>query len=418
MRKFKILAVVVIVQFAFCALSFAKDTKDDLYNQLELLSDAIVSIQDEYVKVMEPKELIYGALKGMLSSLDAHSQFMDPETYKDMKVETEGEFGGLGIEISIKDDLLTIVSPIDDTPAYKAGLKAGDRIVKIDNEITRGITIMDAVKKLRGKPETDIKLTILRESEDRLLDFTITRKIIKIQSVRDSKILKGNIGYIKLTDFSEKTPKDLDLALKKLKEQNMDSLIFDLRNNPGGLLNISVEVASRFLPKGTLIVSTKGRTKTQNFEFRSHGDPDFENIPIVVLINNGSASASEIVAGAFKDDKRAILVGEKSFGKGSVQTIIPLKDGSALRLTTALYYTPSGRSIHGEGIMPDVEVKLIETKEDAKGETKEKNDKVFEKVNTAPEDKKTEEKYDNQLTQAIYIIEGIKAYDRLKNTKG
>ncbi|MFH1778243.1 MAG: S41 family peptidase [Candidatus Omnitrophota bacterium] len=414
MRIVKLMVLLVVLQVFIGAadFGFAANLKEDIYAELELLSDAIVAVENEYITVVEPKELIYGALKGMLSSLDEYSQFMDPESFKQMRAETEGEFGGLGIEIALRDDLLTIITPIDDTPAFTAGLQSGDRIVKIDDAVTRGITIMDAVKKLRGKPGAKIKLTILRESEEKLFDITITRAVIKIHSIRKSQVIEDNIGYIKLTDFSEKTPRDLDAALQKLKKENMDSLIMDLRNNPGGLLNVSVEVASRFLSKGTLIVYTKGRTKIQNFEFHSHGNADFEKMPMVVLINGGSASASEIVAGALQDEHRAVVVGEKSFGKASVQTIIPLKDGSALRLTTAKYYTPSGRLIHGEGIIPDVEVKYKQNEKHDKN----KSEEVFERVNGEEIEKEpVAEEYDNQLIQAIYLIKGIRAYKRLND---
>src|SRR3989338_1580814 len=331
---------------------------EDLYKELELFEQALSLVRSDYVEQPESKELIYGALKGMLATLDPYSQFMDPDSYNELKIETEGEFGGLGVEITIKDDLLTIISPIDDTPAFKAGLESGDRVVKIDGEITRGITLLDAVKKLRGKPGTQVMLTILREGENELKDVTITRDIIKFQSIREANIIEDHIGYIRLSDFRENTPKDLTDAIEKLKGEAMDGVILDLRNNPGGLLDVAVSVTEQFLEQRQIVVTTKGRLRNQNLEFRSRSDGSLNGIPLVVLINQGSASASEIVAGAIQDHHRGIILGTKSHGKAPVQTIFPLKDGSALRLTTSKYFTPNGRSIHGQGIPPDVEVPL------------------------------------------------------------
>ncbi len=422
-----------------------KNPEDDLYRQIELFSDAITAIQHDYVEKVPSKDMIYGALKGMLSALDPYSQFMDPDTFKELQVETEGEFGGLGIEITIRDNLLTIITPLDGTPADKAGLKAQDRIVKIEDKITKDMTLTEAVKLLRGKPGTDVTLTIMRESEDNFKEITVTRDIIKIKAVRRAEILKDNIGYIKLTDFSEKTKSDLDLALEKLAKDGMDSLIFDLRNNPGGLLISSVETVSEFLPTGKLIVYTKGREKNQNIEYRATGKTKFKDIPLIVMINGGSASASEIVAGAIQDHKRGIILGTKSFGKGSVQTVIPMRDGSALRLTTAKYYTPLGRTINEKGIIPDVSVKA-ELPREKKLVKKEKNifDKIGEgndkqnkdnKGDKIPEGMETEDdpaleknieeendeeeefiRDDNQLRAAINLMNGIKIYRALKKT--
>ncbi|MCP4649048.1 MAG: S41 family peptidase [PVC group bacterium] len=400
------------------------DPKEDLYTQIELFSDVIASIQHDYVEDVKSKDIIYGALKGMLATLDPYSQFMDPDMYKELRVETEGEFGGLGIEITIKDNLLTIITPLDGTPADQVGLHAMDRIVKIEGEITRDITLTEAVKKMRGKPGTNVTLTIMRESEDELKDYTITRAIIEIKAIRKASILEDNIGYIKLVDFSEKTKENLDSALQELEEKGMDSLIFDLRNNPGGLLISSVETASKFLPTGDLIVYTKGRYKEQDLEYRSTGKSPFKNIPLIVLINGGSASASEIVAGAIQDNKRGIIVGSQSFGKGSVQTVIPLRDGSALRLTTAKYYTPSGKTINEEGVTPDVVVK----REVPSKKTNEKDTNIFDKIDEKKEEKKDKEQNekekkekefienDNQLRAAINLMHGIKIYDSMKKT--
>ncbi len=415
-----------------------KTEKDDLYNQIEIFSDAITAIQNEYVDPAKPKDIIYGALKGMLASLDPYSQFMDPDSFQELQVETEGHFGGLGIEITVRDSLLTIITPIDDTPAQKAGLKALDRIVKIDGKITKDFTLTEAVKLMRGKPGTNVTLTILRETEEELKDYVITRDIINIKAVRKAEIMENKIGYIKLTDFSETTKNDLDKALEELGKKGMDSLIFDLRNNPGGLLISSVDTVSEFLPTGKLVVYTKGREKSQNVEYKAAGKTHFKDIPLIVLINEGSASASEIVAGAIQDHKRGIILGTKSFGKGSVQTVIPLRDGSALRLTTAKYYTPAGRTINEIGIIPDVVVEF-ETPKKTKEAKKEQD--VFEKINgkdtkqentpkegetiqepvkeippEQPQEQKDFINQDNQLRAAINLMKGIKIYQNIKVT--
>ncbi len=411
-------ALVGVILCAVVAVSSgslqAKRALEDeaLYHELEIFSDALSIVQSDYVEEPEAKQLIYGALKGMLATLDPYSQFLDPDSYNELKVDTEGEFGGLGIEISLKDDLLTVIAPIDDTPAYKAGLKAGDRIVKIDGELTRGITLLDAVKKLRGKPSTTVTLTVLREGENALKDYTVTRDIIKIQSVREAKILEDHIGYIRLSDFRENTPTDLEAALERLKTEGMDGLIIDLRNNPGGLLDVAVSATELFLDRRQMIVSTKGRFKSQNLEFQSRRRGSVPEVPVVVLVNEGSASASEIVAGALQDHRRAIVVGVKTYGKASVQTIFPLKDGSALRLTTSKYFTPNGRLIHGEGIKPDVVVPLEAVPEESKDKPP-SSEEVFEQVEhpEQPQDKDAEKlKRDNQLARAVDLLKGIKVY--------
>ncbi len=388
---------------------------DDLYKELELFSDAVSIIRTDYVEEKKSKDIIYGALKGMLASLDPYSQFMDPDTYNEMKVETEGEFGGIGIEITLKDDLLTIISPIDDTPAYKAGLKAGDKIVKIDGAITKDLTLIDAVKKLRGKPGTDVNIIVLREADKKLLEFTITRAIIKIASIKRAEMLEPGIGYIRLTEFQENTPKDLSEALKKLEAENLKGLVLDIRNNPGGLLDVAVDVGGKFIQEGKVIVSTKGRVEAQNIEFKSKNKNKHLDYPMVVLINGGSASASEIVAGALQDYKRAILLGTKSFGKGSVQTVVPMSDGSAVRLTTSKYFTPKGRSIHGEGIMPDIVVEYEERSPKDKEVDKETAllEKIMEGKEKTPEEKAGEKKkkeLDNQLLRAVDVLKGIVIY--------
>ncbi len=384
------------------------ETSDDIYKQLEVFSDVISIVRAEYVDDVKSKDLIYGAMKGMIQSLDKYSEFMDPETYTEMKVETEGEFGGIGIEIAIKDDILTVIAPIEDTPAYKVGIKAGDRIVKIDGQITRGITLLEAVKKLRGKPGTQVPVTVLRESEGKVLDFTITRDLIKVKSIRDVKILEDKIGYIRLSVFQERSAKDLEDALLELEKQGMDSLILDLRNDPGGLLNVAADVSGKFLPSGDMIVYTKGRGRRQDMEFKANDKKPRMDIALVILVDGGSASGSEIVAGAIQDHKRGIIVGTKTFGKGSVQTVIPLSDGSALRLTTSKYYTPNGRSIHGQGIIPDIVIEREEKKK--KEEQKQNPDEVFEKLEESKQALAKKEEYDNQLQRAVDVIKTIKIY--------
>ena len=435
-RAFGILIIVLMLGTP----AHAKATNDDIYAHIELLSDAITAIQHDYVEKVPAKDIIYGALKGMLGALDPYSQFMDPEIFKELQVETEGEFGGLGIEITLRDDLLTIITPLDGTPAAKAGLKALDRIVRIDGEITRDMTLTEAVKRMRGKPGSDVKLTIMREATEEVKEYVITRAVIQIRAVRKAAVVDKSIGYIKLTDFSEKTKGDLDKALEKLEKDGMTSLILDLRNNPGGLLISSVETVSEFLPTGKLIVSTKGReTGENNVEYRATGKTHYKDIPLIVMINAGSASASEIVAGAIQDHKRGIILGTKSFGKGSVQTVIPMRDGSALRLTTAKYYTPSGRTIHELGVIPDVVIEEEEVVAKKKDDDTNKKDKdIFEKIQE--QEKKPENgkdpaavtettppvpapandedlnsitellKKDNQLRAAVNLMKGISIY--------
>ena len=429
-RRMWVAGIMVAATLAVAqAVTFgAKEAKDaatgdneELYKELELFEHALSIVRSDYVEEPKAKDLIYGALKGMLSTLDPYSQFLDPDNYNELKVDTEGEFGGLGIEITIKDDLLTIITPIDDTPAYQAGLQPGDRIVKIDGELTRGITLLEAVKKLRGKPKTQVSLTIYREGDPELKEVTLERAIITIDSVREATLIDDHIGYVRLSDFREKTTDDLTAAVKKLKEQNIDGLILDLRNNPGGLLDVAVSVSELFLNRDQLIVTTKGRLRNQNQEMRARINGPVNEVPLVVLINEGSASASEIVAGAIQDHHRGIIMGTKSHGKASVQTIFPLNDGSALRLTTSKYFTPSGRSIHGQGIPPDVDVPF-EKSAATDGKSKiEKSEDVFEKVESGQQ-KKPEEgekpkeplaerrRIDNQLARAIDLLKGIKVY--------
>ena len=375
-----------------------KSHQDEMYEQVELLAEAITVIQSDYVDEIEPKRLVYGAMKGLVESLDRHSQFLDPNAFSEMQVETKGEFGGVGIEILIsKDGLLTVVSPIDDTPASETDIKPNDKIVKIDGQSARGISLHEAVKRLRGRPGTKVVLNIFREADNKIFDVTLTRSNIKIRSIKEPKIIANRIGYIRITEFQDNTPQDLKKALETLEQTGMDGLILDLRNNPGGLLDVAIEVAEMFLPKGKKIVSTRGRVKGQNLEFLSKVDHPLRVYPIVVLVNGGSASASEIVAGALRDHQRGILMGTKTFGKGSVQTVVPLKDGSAIRLTTSTYYTPSGRSINGEGLDPDV---IVE-------DTKETGEKEAKGI---PEEMLSHSIRDPVILRAIDLLRGLKVY--------
>ena len=392
------------------------EKKGDLYRNINLFSDGFAIIKNDYVEEVDSKELVYGALRGMLASLDPHSQFMDPDTYNELKVDTAGEFGGLGIEITIKDGLLTVVTPIESTPAWREGIKAGDHIVKIDGELTRDVTLLEAVKKLRGKPGSPVSITVLREGKDKLLEFKITREIIKIKDIKNAQILEEGVGYVRLVEFRQNTPAEFDKAMQKLKSQGMDALILDLRNNPGGLLDAAVKIAENFVEKGKLIVSTRGRKENQNMEFNSKSRKPDLDLPLVILVNHGSASGSEIVAAALQDYKRAIILGTKTFGKGSVQTVIPLSDGSAIRLTTSKYFSPKGNVIHGQGINPDIIV------EEGKIELAEQEEKSIADIFQGLEEsegrqeqaREIPEKYltDNQLMRAVDVLKAIKIYKR------
>ncbi|MGA1841219.1 MAG: S41 family peptidase [bacterium] len=349
----------IILFVCLTGLMAGVSAKDKTYENLKVFSEAITYIQENYVDEVEDSELIYGAIKGMLRDLDPHSSFMTSDMYKEMQVDTRGRFEGIGIEITIKDEQLTIVSPIEGTPAFKAGLKAGDLILKIDDQPTRDLSLSEAAKRIRGPKGTEVGLMIWRKGFEKAKKYTITRGVVKLASVY-SKILKDtNIGYIRIRQFQEDSTKDVKDAIKDIAADSLDGLIIDIRFNAGGLLNVAVDIADIFLPKDRVIVSTKGKVKEQSMVLKSNHDSLIPDYPIVVLVNAGSASASEILAGALKDWKRAVILGTKTFGKGSVQTIYPLGDGSALRLTTAKYYTPNGTSIHGEGITPDILVENL-----------------------------------------------------------
>lgn len=392
-----------------------------IYKNLKTFNEVLDMVQKNYVEEIESKKLIEGAINGIMKSLDPHSTYMTADMYKELEVETRGSFGGIGIEITIKKDILTVVSPIEDTPAFNAGVKAGDHIIQIDGKSTKDITILEAVKKLRGPKDTKVTITIMRENITKPKDYVITRDIIKIKSVK-SKVYDDTIGYIRLSSFQERTADDLKKAIKDLnaKISNPRGLILDMRNNPGGLLNQAVGVADVFLKSG-IIVSTKGRTKNMESKSVAKNDGNEPTCPIVILANEGTASAAEIVSGALQDNGRAIVVGTQTFGKGSVQTVIPLENGSALKLTTAKYYTPNGRSIQAEGIKPDIVVKHIRPSEDKelsedfirerdlKGHIKSKSE-----TNVNEESHKKEQDiliHDNQLKSAIDII---KSWDIMK----
>jgi len=388
--------VMVIIMICYTGQAYCAGSRDSLYKELEIFAEGLAVIENKYVEEKPPHDLIYGAMSGMLSALDSYSQFLTPDDYKNLLVETEGKFGGLGIEITIRDGLLTIVSPIEDTPAWKAGIEAGDIIVKIDGELTKGITLHDAVKTLRGEPQTDVTLTLLREKTKTLEDITITRDIIKIKDIKHAMILEGHIGYVKIAEFREKTADDLAKALRRLSKEGLDGLIIDVRYNPGGLLTSAIDISSQFIEDGKVIVSTKSRSEPERVYTAVPFRTKYLDIPIVVLINKGSASGSEILAAALRENNKAILVGETSFGKGSVQTIIPLSDGAAMRLTTSKYYTPRGTSIHEKGVEPDIVIEREvsdESKED-----------IFKRLQ---QEKEFDYTKDNQIVRAVDLLKGL-----------
>jgi len=336
----------------------------DPYEDLKIFTEAFSALQQNYVEPVKTKDLSYGAIKGMLNSLDAHSGFMAPAIYKEMQIDTKGEFGGVGIQIGVKEGRLVVIAPIEGTPAEKAGILAGDVILKVDQHtFAQEVDMMDAVNRMRGARGTKVALTILRKGLPEPKVFQLTREIIQIKSVK-SKVLEPGVGYIRLTQFQEQTASDMVKALATLKTEKIHSLVLDLRNNPGGLLTSAVDVSEAFLDAGKVVVSVRGRDAKKGDEYRADGSGDATaNLTIIVLVNEGSASASEIVAGALQDWGRAVVLGTQTFGKGSVQTILPLSDGSALRLTTARYYTPNGRSIQNTGVTPDIVVKATGAKE-------------------------------------------------------
>lgn len=378
--KYVFIAFISAIFFAYGLGAFTSGDVSAVtktYDNLEVFADVLSLVEANYVEKTDPKKLIEGAINGMLRTLDPHSSYMTPEFFKEMQAETQGEFGGLGIKITINEGWLTVVAPMEETPAWKVGLKPRDKIVQIDGEDTHEMTLMDAVRKMRGKKGTSVTLTIVRDGFTEPKDYEIVRDIIHVSSVK-STMLDGKVGYIRLRSFSKTAGQDLTTALGDLQKEGMKSLLLDLRNDPGGLLNQAVEVAENFLKEGELIVYTKGRIKDQDMRFTVTSKKHKQTYPMVVLVNGGSASASEIVAGALQDLKRAVIVGTQTFGKGSVQTVIPLKGNAGLRLTTARYYTPSGRQIQGIGITPDIVVEYVDV-EPKKGKEKKKGRMIREK---------------------------------------
>ena len=378
---FGFVAALLAVNFLIGAKVYSKSSeaaqKDSAYPSMKLFAEVMEKVRRDYVdgQDLTYKKLVYGALKGMISTLDPHSEFMEPEQFNELQNDTEGHFGGLGIVIAMKDNFVTVVAPMEDSPGLKAGILAGDRIIKIDGKSAEHMPLTEAVKNLRGDPDTDVTLTISRPSTGTVKEFKLTRAIINVDMVKDINgkrafpLDDNKVGYVRLVQFGEKTSGDFETALKKLKGQGMKALVLDLRWNPGGLLEQAVEVCEKFLPRGQLVVSTEGRNAGQNSIHKAagHGDElvnrDGSQIPVVILVNGSSASASEIVSGCLQDLHRAIILGEKTFGKGSVQSILPLEEGAALKLTTAKYYTPSHKVIHEAGITPNVVVPLTDEEE-------------------------------------------------------
>ncbi len=392
--------------------------------ELQIFSEVFYRIKTYYVEPVDDKDLVENAIRGMLSGLDPHSNYLDKREFSDLRIGTRGEFGGLGIEVGMENGFVKVISPIDDTPAHKAGVKAGDLIVRLDEKPVKGMTLNDAVNIMRGKPGTPIELTIAREGEGKPVKIKVVRDIIKITSVRQ-RLIDENYGYVRISSFQSKTAKSMLKIIGKLEAESkggLKGIVLDLRNNPGGLLDAAVDVSDAFLDEG-LVVYTEGRSENSKIEYRSKSGDVLSGVPIVVLVNNGSASASEIVAGALQDRGRAIIMGDKTFGKGSVQTVLPMTEDSAVKLTTALYYTPSGRSIQAEGIVPDVEldqVKLTQVNQaqfkrikeaDLKGHLKNGNGKGKDKgakgksAEAASGNKKDTNDY--PLYEALTLLKGL-----------
>jgi carboxyl-terminal processing protease len=400
-------------------LESALSAENETYSDLKIFAEVVSLIQKNYVEELNAKDIIYGAIRGMLSTLDPHSAFMPPDVYKEVQVDTKGEFGGLGIQIGMKDGKLTVIAPIDGTPADRAGIKAGDIIVTIDGETTKNMTMTDAVQKMRGPKGTQVNLSIQREGKGETIDLTLIREVIKIESVKH-RLLEAGIGYIRISQFQEQTGKDLSNAIRKLQAEKIRSLILDLRNNPGGLLTSAVETTEQFLPSGKLIVYIKGRDGKKD-EYISGGKGTLDNLPMIVLVNEGSASASEIVSGALQDWGRAVILGDETFGKGSVQTILPLSDGSGLRLTTAKYYTPNGRSIQNTGITPDILVKIARQEQaptlrekDLEGHLKNEGQEQTTTRFSLPPAQPQAENEDIQLNRAVELLKSWNIFKDIK----
>lgn len=436
-RKFNLTILIVLVVglaavFGWERINIQKVSAEDkaIYENLQIFSDVLDIVKENYVEEVDNEELIEGAISGMLRTLDPHSSYLDPDAYKELQVETKGSFGGIGIEITIRDGVLTVVSPLEGTPAYELGIQAGDQILRVDGEPTKEMTLMEAVKKMRGPKGTKVVLTIMREGFTKAEDFVITRATIAIKSVR-TKNLEPGYGYVRLSQFQSSTARDLRKALAKLEKENqpLKGLVLDLRNNPGGLLDQAVKVSDEFLHDG-LIVYTGGRLKSQDMRFEAHVNTRPHSYPVVVLVNEGSASAAEIVAGALQDHKRAVVVGVKTFGKGSVQTVMPLRNGAALRLTTAIYYTPNGRSIQAKGIEPDIVVQRelpsrmgVEggrpraiREEDLKNHMDGKGLEPSDNLPDSDQSAKTKEELerDNQLARALDVLKSWEILSQMK----
>lgn len=401
--------------------------KDDPYPNLKLFSTVLERVRQDYVDgdKVTYQELIQGAMKGMLSTLDPHSEFMEISKYDELKKDTQGEFGGVGLSISVKDGHVMVVAPMEDTPGFKAGILSGDRIVKIDGRSTEKLSIQDAVKRLRGEPGSKVDVTVLRPTTGILTNFVLTRAAIKVDTVKDIQgrrefpLGDQKIGYIRISQFGEQTSEDFEDALRKLEKQGMEALVLDLRSNPGGLLDAAVKIVEKFVPRGTLVVSTEGRGATQRSEYRATGRSARLNFPMVVLVNGGSASASEIVSGALQDltamgKAKAVVLGEQTFGKGSVQSILPLNDGSALRLTTAKYYTPSHKVIHEKGITPDIEIRM--TEEDERDLFLKRTPGGIESLPEV-ERERVQNVRDVQLDRAMDLLKGMSIYTRRNGEK-
>ncbi len=418
------LLVLLGANLFFGAQVFSKSVenaeKNDVYTNLELFARVLERVRQDYVdgEKLTYQDLIYGALKGMLNTLDPHSEFMEPVKYTELKNDTEGVFGGVGITVGLRGEFLTVIAPMEDTPAFRSGILAGDRIIKIDGKSTEKISLGEAVKRLRGQPGTEVTITVFRPSNGTSKDHKLARENISVDTVKDLQNRKeftvdaNGIGYIRLTQFGEKSGSELESALKKLESQKAQGLVLDLRDNPGGLLDQAARICEKFLPAKTLIVSTEGRNPEERREFRSAGRDQHPKLPIVVLVNGGSASASEIVAGCLQDLKRAVIVGEQTFGKGSVQSIIPLQDGAALRLTTAKYYTPSHKVIHEKGITPDIIIPM--TPEEYEGLSVRRALGGLD--NADPErQQRLKDVKDIQLERAVDLLKGISLYTQKGN---
>ncbi|MBI4350749.1 MAG: S41 family peptidase [Elusimicrobia bacterium] len=421
---------------------YANFALDQTYQHLKVIVDVLELIKESYVEQIDPQKLVYGAAKGMVAELDDYSQFMEPDVYDRVKSDTEGEFGGIGIRVDIREGWLTVVTPLPNTPAWKAEMLPGDKIIKIEGESTRNLIIDEAIKKLRGKPGTQVKITTAREAEDKnaewlTKDITLTRELIKAENVK-WRMLDAKTGYIKIVEFTGHSTENFEKALSELKGKGMEALVIDLRYNPGGLLSAAVDVSKLFMNDNKMIVFTKGRKPENYQEFRANGSAAYELLPVVVLINRYSASASEIVAGAMQDNKRAVIIGERSFGKASVQSMIPLSDKSALRLTIAKYYTPSGKSIQHDaknetgGITPDIEIKVpLETEKkllqqveelyypgkDGKEAKEARDSKDAREAKEAKAEKKKDAPRDEVLERAVELLKAREVLGNLKPGK-